>query len=85
MSIFKKSNNKNHVEPMLSFGESLIVLIVILCILGFLIIIQHQEPQAPLFIAFTLRLHAAGHLRQAARLQLGYGHGWHAAWFKGRC
>ena len=55
MSIFKKSNNnEQQTEPDLSFGESLIVLIVILCILGFLIIIKHQQPQAPLFIAFTL-------------------------------
>lgn len=53
MSIFKKSANQKHEEPDLSFGESLIVLIVILCILGFLIIIKHQAPQAPLFIAFT--------------------------------
>lgn len=54
MSIFKKSNDKQQAEPDLSFGESLIVLIVILCILGLLIIIKHQQPQAPLFIAFTL-------------------------------
>ena len=51
MSIFKKSSNKP--EPVFGFGESLAVLFVILCILGYLIIFENQEPQAPLFIAFT--------------------------------
>ena len=41
-------------EPNLGFGESLMILIVILIILGSLIIVKQQEPQAPLFIAFTL-------------------------------
>ena len=54
MSLFKKSANKDKVEPKFSFGESLLVLIVILCILGFLIIVEKQEPQAPLFIAFIV-------------------------------
>ena len=40
-------------EPILGLGESIIVLAVILGILGFLIIGQHQEPQAPLLIAFV--------------------------------
>lgn len=52
MSLFKK--HRQTTEPTLGFGESLIVLTVILCILGYLIIIRQQEPQAPLFIAFTL-------------------------------
>ncbi|MGM9892006.1 Na+/H+ antiporter NhaC family protein [Limosilactobacillus sp.] len=52
MSVFKKSSDK--AEPVLGFGESLVVLIVILCILGYLIIFEKQEPQAPLFIAFTV-------------------------------
>ncbi|MCH3921645.1 Na+/H+ antiporter NhaC family protein [Limosilactobacillus sp.] len=51
MSLFKKSANRP--EPVFSFGESLAVLVVILCILGYLIIVRKQEPQAPLFIAFT--------------------------------
>lgn len=41
-------------EPILGLGESIIVLAVILGILGFLIIGQHQEPQAPLLIAFVV-------------------------------
>ena len=52
MNLLKKRRHQD--EPVLGFGESLIVLIVILCILGYLIIIRQQEPQAPLFIAFTL-------------------------------
>ena len=52
MSIFKKSSQD--AEPTFGFGESLAVLIVILCILGYLIIFKQQEPQAPLFIAFIL-------------------------------
>lgn len=59
MNSLKKNN---HPEPTFSFGESLIVLIVILCILGYLIIFKQQEPQAPLFIAFTL-LAVYGRLR----------------------
>lgn len=49
-------------EPILGLGESIIVLAVILGILGFLIIGQHQEPQAPLLIAFVV-LMAYGRLR----------------------
>lgn len=49
-------------EPILSLGESIIVLAVILGILGFLIIGQHQEPQAPLLIAFVV-LMVYGRLR----------------------
>lgn len=45
----KKLINKS--EPILGLGESIIVLAIILGILGFLIIGQHQEPQAPLLIA----------------------------------
>lgn len=41
-------------EPILGLGESIIVLAIILGILGFLIIGQHQEPQAPLLIAFVV-------------------------------
>lgn len=48
------SKLKNRVEPVFSFTESVIVLIVILSLLGFLIIIEHQEPQAPLLIDFVL-------------------------------
>lgn len=48
----KKAINKP--EPVLGFGESLLILVVILCILGYPIIFKHQEPQAPLFIAFVL-------------------------------
>lgn len=58
----KSLKKKNHLEPTFGFGESLTVLIVILCILGFLIIFKQQEPQAPLFIAFTL-LAVYGRLR----------------------
>ena len=54
--LFKKS------EPILGLGESIIVLAVILGILGFLIIGQHQEPQAPLLIAFVV-LMVYGRLR----------------------
>ena len=60
MSLFKKS--KNRPEPIFSFGESLGILAVILCILGYLIIFKQQEPQAPLFIAFVI-LAIYGHLR----------------------
>ena len=49
-------------EPILGLGESIIVLAVILGILGFLIIGQHQEPQAPLLIAFVI-LMVYGRLR----------------------
>lgn len=52
MKLIKKASNKP--EPVFSFGESLLILIVILGILGFLIIFEHQEPQAPLFISFVL-------------------------------
>ena len=55
-------NKKDRLEPVFSFGESIAILIVILCILGYLIIFQKQEPQAPLFIAFTL-LAVYGRLR----------------------
>lgn len=56
----KKLINKS--EPILSLGESIIVLSIILGILGFLIIGQHQEPQAPLLIAFVV-LMVYGRLR----------------------
>lgn len=49
-------------EPILGLGESIIVLAVILGILGFLIIGQHQEPQTPLLIAFVV-LMVYGRLR----------------------
>lgn len=49
-------------EPILGLGESIIVLAIILGILGFLIIGQHQEPQAPLLIAFVV-LMVNGRLR----------------------
>ncbi|MBL1070499.1 Na+/H+ antiporter NhaC [Ligilactobacillus salivarius] len=49
-------------EPILGLGESIIVLAIILGILGFLIIGQHQEPQAPLLIAFIV-LMVYGRLR----------------------
>ncbi|MYZ26317.1 Na+/H+ antiporter NhaC [Ligilactobacillus salivarius] len=49
-------------EPILGLGESIIVLAVILGILGFLIIGQHQEPQAPLLIVFVV-LMVYGRLR----------------------
>ena len=62
MSLFKKSAKKDKAEPNFGFGESLLVLIVILCILGFLIIVEKQEPQAPLFIAFII-LAVYGRLR----------------------
>lgn len=52
MNLFKK--HRQAADPTLGFGESLIILTVILCILGYLIIVRQQEPQAPLFIAFTL-------------------------------
>ena len=60
MPHFKKAAKRP--EPVFSFGESLAVLVVILCILGYLIIFQKQQPQAPLFIAFTL-LAVYGRLR----------------------
>ncbi|MFR4702908.1 MAG: Na+/H+ antiporter NhaC [Ligilactobacillus salivarius] len=56
----KKLINKS--EPILGLGESIIVLAIILGILGFLIIGQHQEPQAPLLIAFVV-LMVYGRLR----------------------
>ena len=56
----KKLIKKN--EPILGLGESIIVLAIILGILGFLIIGQHQEPQAPLLIAFVV-LMVYGRLR----------------------
>lgn len=56
----KKLINKS--EPILGLGESIIVLSTILGILGFLIIGQHQEPQAPLLIAFVV-LMVYGRLR----------------------
>lgn len=49
-------------EPILGLGESIIVLAIILGILGFLVIGQHQEPQAPLLIAFVV-LMVYGRLR----------------------
>lgn len=49
-------------EPILGLEESIIVLAIILGILGFLIIGQHQEPQAPLLIAFVV-LMVYGRLR----------------------
>lgn len=52
MSLFKRQAARP--APTLSFGESALVLLVILCLLGFLIIFEHQEPQAPLFISFVL-------------------------------
>ncbi|WP_367342624.1 Na+/H+ antiporter NhaC family protein [Limosilactobacillus sp.] len=60
MHHLKKATDKP--EPVFSFGESIAVLVVILCILGYLIICQKQEPQAPLFIAFTV-LAVYGRLR----------------------
>lgn len=56
----KKLINKS--EPILGLGESIIVLAIILGILCFLIIGQHQEPQAPLLIAFVV-LMVYGRLR----------------------
>ena len=56
----KKLINKS--EPSLGVGERIIVLAIILGILGFLIIGQHQEPQAPLLIAFVV-LMVYGRLR----------------------
>ena len=51
----KKSDQQvKKADPTIGFGESLAILVVILCILGYLIIVKKQEPQAPLFIAFTL-------------------------------
>lgn len=46
--------NKEKAEPNFSFWESILVLFVIIAILCYLIIVKKQEPQAPLFIAFTL-------------------------------
>lgn len=46
--------SKNSAEPVIGFSESLLILGVILCILGYPIIFKHQEPQAPLFISFVL-------------------------------
>ncbi len=42
------------VEPTFDLAEGSLVLIVILGLLGFLIIIEKQEPQAPLLIAFVI-------------------------------
>lgn len=56
----KKSIRRS--EPVFSLWESLLVLAGILGLLGFLIIIEHQEPQAPLLIAFVL-LMVYGRLR----------------------
>ena len=42
------------VEPTFGLAEGSLVLIVILGLLGFLIIIEKQEPQAPLLIAFVI-------------------------------
>ena len=60
MSLLKKKNDNT--EPQFSFGESILVLVGILCILGYLIIVKKQEPQAPLFISFMV-LALYGHLR----------------------
>lgn len=46
--------SKNSAEPVIGFSESLLILGIILCILGYPIIFKHQEPQAPLFISFVL-------------------------------
>ena len=48
------NKSKNSPEPVIGFSESLLILGVILCILGYPIIFKHQEPQAPLFISFVL-------------------------------
>ena len=48
------NKSKNSSEPVIGFSESLLILGVILCILGYPIIFKHQEPQAPLFISFVL-------------------------------
>ncbi len=45
---------KERVEPTFSLTECILVLIVILGLLGFLIIVEKQEPQAPLLIAFVI-------------------------------
>lgn len=52
MKLFKKWENR--AEPHFSFIESICILLVIICILGYLIIVKAQQPQAPLFIVFTL-------------------------------
>ena len=48
------NKSKNSPEPVIGFSESLLILGIILCILGYPIIFKHQEPQAPLFISFVL-------------------------------
>lgn len=48
------NKSKNSPELVIGFSESLLILGVILCILGYPIIFKHQEPQAPLFISFVL-------------------------------
>ena len=50
----KHAHATNRPEPKFGFGESIMILIAILIILGSLITVKQQEPQAPLFIAFTL-------------------------------
>lgn len=45
MSLFKKDTN--HPEPKFSFGESLLVLFGILCILGYLIIVKSRSRKRP--------------------------------------
>lgn len=45
---------KERVEPTFSLTECILVLVVILGLLGFLIIVEKQEPQAPLLIAFVI-------------------------------
>lgn len=45
---------KERVEPTFSLTECILVLVVILGLLGFLIIVKKQEPQAPLLIAFVI-------------------------------
>lgn len=64
MSLLKKKNDNT--EPQFSFGESILVLVGILCILGYLIIVKKQEPQAPLFIFYII--YGIGTLRSPQRL-----------------
>lgn len=45
---------KERVEPTFSLTECILALVVILGLLGFLIIVEKQEPQAPLLIAFVI-------------------------------
>lgn len=58
------------IEPILGLGESIIVLAIILGILGFLIIGQHQEPQAPLINRFC----CFNGLRSLTWIHLGHDH-----------